>query len=195
MRRMPVRLSAVALIALLVTALFWLDGPSQLGFEALEMRRSELVGLYQRHPGEMVAVFCAVYVLITGFSLPGAAILTLAAGGIFGLVAGVVVVSIASTAGATIAFLSSRLIETAQGFVKVLTEPGRGTVLGATVVGERAGELIGEYAAAMRHGTGLSGILRTIHVYPTYAEAAKLVAGLARGTHSRLAAAMGRQGP
>lgn len=107
---MPVRLSAVALIALLVTAFFWLDGPSQLSFEALKMRRSELVGLYQRHPAGMVAVFSAVYVLITGFSLPGAALLTLAAGAIFGLLAGVVVVSLASTVGATIAFLSSRFI-------------------------------------------------------------------------------------
>ncbi len=110
MRRMPVRLSAVALIALLVIAFFWLEGPSQLSLEALKTRRSELVGLYQHHPAEMVAVFCAVYVLITGFSLPGAALLTLAAGAIFGLLAGVVVVSIASTVGATIAFLSSRFI-------------------------------------------------------------------------------------
>jgi pyruvate/2-oxoglutarate dehydrogenase complex dihydrolipoamide dehydrogenase (E3) component/uncharacterized membrane protein YdjX (TVP38/TMEM64 family) len=67
--------------------------------------------------------------------------------------------------------------EEAHGFVKVLTVPGKDRVLGVTIVGESAGELIAEYVAAMRHGLGLNKILGTIHVYPTLAEANKYAAG------------------
>ena len=65
----------------------------------------------------------------------------------------------------------------AHGLVKVLTAPGRDTILGATIVGEHAGELIVEFVAAMRHGIGLKKILGTIHIYPTLAEANKYAAG------------------
>jgi pyruvate/2-oxoglutarate dehydrogenase complex dihydrolipoamide dehydrogenase (E3) component/uncharacterized membrane protein YdjX (TVP38/TMEM64 family) len=65
----------------------------------------------------------------------------------------------------------------AHGMVKVLTAPGRDTILGATIVGEHAGELIVEFVAAMRHGIGLKKILGTIHIYPTLAEANKYAAG------------------
>jgi pyruvate/2-oxoglutarate dehydrogenase complex dihydrolipoamide dehydrogenase (E3) component/uncharacterized membrane protein YdjX (TVP38/TMEM64 family) len=65
----------------------------------------------------------------------------------------------------------------AHGFVKVLTAPGRDTILGATIVGEHAGELIVEFVAAMRHRIGLKKILGTIHIYPTLAEANKYAAG------------------
>jgi len=67
--------------------------------------------------------------------------------------------------------------EAANGFVKVLTPPGKDRVLGAVIVGERAGDLISEFALAMKHGIGLNGILGTIHPYPTLAEANKAVAG------------------
>jgi pyruvate/2-oxoglutarate dehydrogenase complex dihydrolipoamide dehydrogenase (E3) component/uncharacterized membrane protein YdjX (TVP38/TMEM64 family) len=70
------------------------------------------------------------------------------------------------------------------GFVKVLTEPGRDRILGATIVGEQAGELIAEFGLAMRHGLGLSKVLATIHVYPTLSEANKAVAGIWRRTHT-----------
>lgn len=65
----------------------------------------------------------------------------------------------------------------ARGFVKVLTAPGSDRVLGATIVGEHAGELITEYVAAMKHGFGMNRILGTIHAYPTMAEANKYAAG------------------
>ncbi len=65
----------------------------------------------------------------------------------------------------------------AHGFVKVLTTPGTDRILGATIVGEHAGELIAEYVLAMKHGLGLGKILGTIHVYPTFAEANKYAAG------------------
>ena len=65
----------------------------------------------------------------------------------------------------------------ARGFIKVLTEPGRDRILGATVVGYHAAELINEFVLAMKHGLGLGKILATIHVYPTLGEANKFVAG------------------
>jgi pyruvate/2-oxoglutarate dehydrogenase complex dihydrolipoamide dehydrogenase (E3) component/uncharacterized membrane protein YdjX (TVP38/TMEM64 family) len=65
-----------------------------------------------------------------------------------------------------------------RGFVKVLTPAGgKDTVLGATIVGAGAGELLAEYVLAMKHGIGLNKILGTIHAYPTMAEANKYVAG------------------
>lgn len=72
----------------------------------------------------------------------------------------------------------------AHGFVKVLTPPGSDRVLGATIVGERAGDLIAEFALAMRERAGLKKILGTIHVYPTFAEASKQAAGAWRREHA-----------
>jgi pyruvate/2-oxoglutarate dehydrogenase complex dihydrolipoamide dehydrogenase (E3) component/uncharacterized membrane protein YdjX (TVP38/TMEM64 family) len=72
----------------------------------------------------------------------------------------------------------------AHGMVKVLTVPGRDRILGATIVGEHAGDLIAEYVAAMRHGLGMNAILGTIHVYPTLAEANKYAAGVWKKAHA-----------
>jgi pyruvate/2-oxoglutarate dehydrogenase complex dihydrolipoamide dehydrogenase (E3) component len=68
----------------------------------------------------------------------------------------------------------------ALGMVKVLTKPGSDRILGATIAGEHAGEILAEVVAAMRHGIGLNGILGTIHAYPTMAEANKYAAGVWR---------------
>jgi hypothetical protein len=65
----------------------------------------------------------------------------------------------------------------AHGFVKVLTAPGTDRILGVTIVGEHAGDLLAEYVLAMKHGLGLNKILGTIHTYPTLAEANKYAAG------------------
>ncbi len=70
------------------------------------------------------------------------------------------------------------------GFVKVLTVPGKDRILGATIVGEHAGELIVEFVSAMRHGFGLNKILGTIHIYPTWSEANKYVAGNWKRAHA-----------
>jgi len=67
--------------------------------------------------------------------------------------------------------------EEAHGQVKVLTVPGKDRILGVTIVGEHAGDLIAEYVLAMKHKVGLNGILGTIHIYPTLAEANKYAAG------------------
>jgi len=59
---------------------------------------------------------------------------------------------------------------TAHGFVKVLTVPGKDRILGVTIVGEHAGDLLAEYVLAMKHGLGLNKILGTIHTYPTLSD-------------------------
>jgi pyruvate/2-oxoglutarate dehydrogenase complex dihydrolipoamide dehydrogenase (E3) component/uncharacterized membrane protein YdjX (TVP38/TMEM64 family) len=74
--------------------------------------------------------------------------------------------------------------EEAHGTVKVLTVPGKDRILGATIVGEHAGELIVEFIAAMKHGIGLDKILGTIHIYPTLAEANKYAAGVWKKAHA-----------
>lgn len=71
----------------------------------------------------------------------------------------------------------------AHGFVKVLTVPGKDHILGVTIVGEHAGDLIAEYVLAMRHGLGLNKILGTIHIYPTLSEANKYAAGQWKKEH------------
>jgi pyruvate/2-oxoglutarate dehydrogenase complex dihydrolipoamide dehydrogenase (E3) component len=70
-----------------------------------------------------------------------------------------------------------------QGFVKVLTVPGKDKILGVTIVGVHAGDLLAEYVLAMRHGLGLNKILGTIHTYPTLAEANKYAAGEWKRNH------------
>ena len=74
--------------------------------------------------------------------------------------------------------------EAAHGVVKVLTVPGKDRILGATIVGEHAGELITEFILAMRHGLGLNKILGTIHIYPTLSEASKYAAGAWKRAHA-----------
>ena len=64
-----------------------------------------------------------------------------------------------------------------QGVIKVLTVPGKDTILGVTICCEHAGDLIAEYVLAMKHKIGLNKILGTIHIYPTMAEMNKSVAG------------------
>jgi pyruvate/2-oxoglutarate dehydrogenase complex dihydrolipoamide dehydrogenase (E3) component/uncharacterized membrane protein YdjX (TVP38/TMEM64 family) len=71
----------------------------------------------------------------------------------------------------------------ARGFVKVLTVPGKDRILGVTIVGAQAAELLAEYVLAMQHGLGLNKILGTVHAYPTMAEANKAAAGQWRRAH------------
>ena len=77
---------------------------------------------------------------------------------------------------------------TARGFVKVLTPPGKDRILGATIVGPEAGNLVAEFVLAMKHGLGLNKLLGTIHVYPTLMEANKYVAGEWKRAHAPAAA-------
>ncbi|MBP7659774.1 MAG: FAD-dependent oxidoreductase, partial [Burkholderiaceae bacterium] len=74
--------------------------------------------------------------------------------------------------------------EAAHGFIKVLTVPGKDRILGVTIVGEHAGDLIAEYVAAMKQRIGLNKVLGTMHIYPTLAEANKFVAGEWKRAHA-----------
>lgn len=71
----------------------------------------------------------------------------------------------------------------AHGFVKVLTVPGKDKILGVTIAGEHAGDLLAEFILAMKHHIGLNKILGTIHIYPTLAEANKYAAGVWKRAH------------
>ncbi len=70
------------------------------------------------------------------------------------------------------------------GVVKVLTQRGKDRILGVTILGYHAGDLIAEYVSAMKHGLGLNDILSTIHIYPTMAEANKFAAGEWKKAHA-----------
>jgi len=73
--------------------------------------------------------------------------------------------------------------EAGHGFVKVLSIPGKDRILGVTIVGEHASDLLAEFVLAMKHGLGLNKILGTIHTYPTWSEANKYAAGEWRRAH------------
>jgi pyruvate/2-oxoglutarate dehydrogenase complex dihydrolipoamide dehydrogenase (E3) component/uncharacterized membrane protein YdjX (TVP38/TMEM64 family) len=106
-RRQSMLLLAVVLLA---AAFWWFDLGHWLRLETLKARQAELLALYAAHPLAVIAGYMAVYIAVTALSLPGAVILTLAGGALFGLWTGLVVVSFASTAGATLAFLAARYL-------------------------------------------------------------------------------------
>lgn len=70
------------------------------------------------------------------------------------------------------------------GVVKILTVPGKDIILGVTIVGAHAGDLIAEFVMAMKHKLGLKKILGTIHIYPTMTEANKMAAGVWQKAHA-----------
>ncbi len=74
--------------------------------------------------------------------------------------------------------------EAAQGFVKVLTVPGKDRILGVSIAGAHASDLLAEFVLAMKHGLGLNKILGTIHTYPTWSEANKYAAGEWKRAHA-----------
>ncbi len=100
-------LGALVLAAILALRFGLADA---LTLETLKTRQAEFDALFAARPSVLLGGFFLLYVAVTALSLPGAAILTLAAGALFGLVTGTILVSFASTAGATLAFLSSRYL-------------------------------------------------------------------------------------
>ena len=101
----------ILLTVVALAAAFWFfDLGHWLRLETLKARQTELLALYDARPLTVIAVYMAVYVTVTALSLPGAVILTLAGGALFGLWTGLVVVSLASTAGAMLAFLAARYL-------------------------------------------------------------------------------------
>jgi pyruvate/2-oxoglutarate dehydrogenase complex dihydrolipoamide dehydrogenase (E3) component/uncharacterized membrane protein YdjX (TVP38/TMEM64 family) len=104
------RILLLLLLVLAVAAFFLFNLDSLLTLAALKARQAELAAFVDDHPFTAVAAFFLLYVAVTALSLPGAAIMTLAAGAIFGLWRGTLIVSFASTVGASLAFLSSRYL-------------------------------------------------------------------------------------
>ena len=104
------KIAVLAAVSALVAAFFIFDLGQYFNLEYLKTQQAVMDGYYAEKPLVTAASFFFLYVVITGLSLPGAAILTLAAGAIFGLLWGTVIASFASTLGATLAFLFSRYL-------------------------------------------------------------------------------------
>lgn len=104
------RIIVIIVLAAVIAAFFVFDLGQYLTLEALKQQQGVIAGIYDARPLLVLGLFFLVYVAVTAASLPGAAILTLAAGALFGLVTGTILVSFASTIGATLAFLASRTV-------------------------------------------------------------------------------------
>ena len=104
------RLALLAFIAVLIAAFFAFDLQSQLTLEALKAQQASIATYHSNHPSQAIAIYALIYIAVTGLSLPGAAILTLAGGAVFGLLWGTVIVSFSSTIGATLAFLAAHFL-------------------------------------------------------------------------------------
>ena len=98
------------LLALAIGAFVALDLGRYLSFEQLKASQASFDQLYAQQPVMVAAVYFGVYVLATALSIPGAVIITLGGGAVFGLWQGLLLVSFASTLGATLAFLASRFV-------------------------------------------------------------------------------------
>jgi len=106
MKKIAIILALVALIA----AYFFFDLGEVLTIEGIKAQVDSAKTFYADNPVLVIAIFFLIYVAVTAASLPGAAIMTLAAGALFGVVTGTIIVSFASTIGATLAFLASRYV-------------------------------------------------------------------------------------
>ena len=100
----------VLLFIAAIASYFVFDLGQYLSLENFKAQQAEIVAAKNANPALYIAGFFLIYVAVTGLSIPGAAIMTLIAGALFGLVLGTVVVSFASTIGATLAFLGSRYV-------------------------------------------------------------------------------------
>ncbi|PKM14425.1 MAG: pyridine nucleotide-disulfide oxidoreductase [Gammaproteobacteria bacterium HGW-Gammaproteobacteria-2] len=109
-KTLPLRLLLIAALVVVALAAWRMGLVDQLNLETLKARQADLSAWTQAHWGLALAGFFVLYVVVTAVSIPGAAILTLAAGALFGLVTGALLVSFASTLGATLAFLSARFV-------------------------------------------------------------------------------------
>lgn len=104
------KLLAIGLVALVIGLFFWFDLGRFLSLESLRASQQDIAGFVADNKLLAIGGFFALYVLVTALSIPGAAIMTLAAGAVFGLVTGTILVSFASSLGATLAFLLSRFL-------------------------------------------------------------------------------------
>ncbi len=104
------KIAIIILFAILVALFFFFDLGRYLTLDELKANRGKMASFYETHRVATVAAFMAIYVAQTALSLPGAAILSLAAGALFGVVMGTVYANIAATVGAVLAFLATRYL-------------------------------------------------------------------------------------
>ncbi len=104
------KLAMVVAGAALVAIFFALDLQQYLTLDYLKESQSRFADLYHKNPGLVIGGYMGIYILVTALSLPGAVILTLAGGALFGLVTGLIVVSFASSIGATLACFVARFV-------------------------------------------------------------------------------------
>ena len=104
------RLALLALLAAAILAYFWFDLGQYLSLDQFKAQQAEIIAAKDAAPALYIGGFFLLYVWVTALSLPGAAIMSLIAGALFGVVTGTILVSFASTIGATLAFLSSRFV-------------------------------------------------------------------------------------
>lgn len=107
---MKKKIVILALIALLVSVFFVFDLQNYFNLEYIKSHKESFTSYYNQNPLLTLGVFFGIYVAVTALSLPGAAVLTLTAGALFGVLTGAILVSFASTIGATLAFLVSRFL-------------------------------------------------------------------------------------
>ena len=104
------KIGLVLTLAIVVSLFIYFDLSRFLTLDYIKESQARFQNLYQAHRFMVVSVYMVIYIVVTALSLPGAAVMTLAGGGFFGLVTGTIVVSVASTIGATCACLASRFI-------------------------------------------------------------------------------------
>lgn len=104
------RIALLVLLAAAIAAYFWFDLGNVLSLENFKQSQADIVAAKDANPLLYIGGFFLIYVIVTALSLPGAAIMSLVAGALFGVVTGTILVSFASTIGATLAFLSARFL-------------------------------------------------------------------------------------
>ena len=104
------RIVLLVAIAALIAAFFAFDLKAYFSLEYFKQQQSAISAYFDAHPLQTAAIFFAIYVAVTGLSLPGAALMTIVGGAIFGLLWGTLIISFAASIGATLAFLSSRFL-------------------------------------------------------------------------------------
>lgn len=104
------RIALLVLLAAAIAAYFWFDLGTVLSLENFKQSQTDIVAAKDANPLFYIGGFFLIYVIVTALSLPGAAIMSLVAGALFGVITGTILVSFASTIGATLAFLSARFL-------------------------------------------------------------------------------------
>ena len=104
------RVILLAGVVALIAAFFAFDLAHYITLDYFKSQQAAINELYAAHPLRTAAIFFVIYVALTALSIPGATVMTLAAGAIFGLLWGTVIVSFASSLGATLAFLAARFV-------------------------------------------------------------------------------------